>query len=126
MLLVGVDPNVRLKDDWTALLLSCSTGNYILAEELIKRGADVNSHKDLYTPLMGACNCPESTSPYVETLKLVDLLVKNGADVNAFTRKRMTPLMYAASVGNVEVVKYLLPLVNREAEDNQGWTVSNE
>lgn len=73
---------------------------------------------------MAACKCPESTTPFSEAQKVVDLLVKHGADVNAATRKRMTPLMYAASSGNVEVVRYLLPLVNKEAVDNQGWTVS--
>lgn len=77
------------------------------------------------TALMMACNCPQQTSPFDETYKIVKMLVENGANVKSINRKRMTALMFAANAGNLLVVKYLLPLSNKDALDNQKWTVSS-
>lgn len=76
------------------------------------------------TALMMACNCPEQTSPFEETHKIVKILVENGVNVKSINRKRMTALMFAANSGNLLVVKYLLPLSDKDAVDNQRWTVS--
>lgn len=73
--------------------------------------------------LMMACNCPSTTSPFEKTLDIIKQLVKNGAIVKAINRKRMTALMFAASNGNLKAVEYLLPLSNKDAIDNQRWTV---
>lgn len=55
----------------------------------------------------------------------LQLLIEKGADVNAVNRKRKTAFMYAAQSGYVKILKELLPLVNKHAEDNQRWTVWN-
>lgn len=73
---------------------------------------------------MMACNCPPQTSPYEESYKIVKMLVENGANVKSINRKRMTALMFAANAGNLMVVKYLLPISDKEAVDNQRWNVS--
>ncbi|KAJ8945177.1 hypothetical protein NQ314_009309 [Rhamnusium bicolor] len=118
----GLDVNVNVQDGWTPLLLAASFGNPELTRELIIRGADVTSDRDGCTALMMACNCPKNTSPFAESLDVIKQLVEQGANVKAINRKRMTALMFAANVGNLPAVKYLLPLSNRNAEDNQRWT----
>lgn len=79
---------------------------------------------DGMTALMMACNCPQQTSPFEESYKIVKMLVENGANVTTTNRKRMTALMFAANSGNLLIVKYLFPLSNKCAVDNQKWTVS--
>lgn len=76
------------------------------------------------TPLMMSCNCPEQTSSFEQSYKIVKILVENGANVKSINRKRMTALMFAANSGNLQVVKFLLPLSDKDAVDNQRWTVS--
>lgn len=78
---------------------------------------------DKFTVLMAACNCPPSCASRANVLNVVQQLLSKDVNVNAVTRKRMTPLMYACSNGNLEVVKLLLPLSNKFATDNQGWNV---
>lgn len=72
---------------------------------------------------MAACNCPSSCASPENVFTVVKQLINKGADVKAVNRRRMTPLMYACSSGNLEVVKLLLPLSNKFATDNQGWNV---
>ncbi|XP_018322507.1 ankyrin repeat, SAM and basic leucine zipper domain-containing protein 1-like [Agrilus planipennis] len=118
----GLDITVTVRDNWNLIMLAASTGAVAIVQELINRGADVSCNRDKYTTLMAACSCPSSTAPYEKSAQIAKLLVEHGADVNAISRKRMTPLMYAASNGNVEIVQQLLPLCDKDAEDNQGWT----
>lgn len=73
---------------------------------------------------MAACNCPSTTSSFDKSFEVVQKLVECKADPNAVNRKRMTPIMFAACSGNDDVLKYLLPLTDNNAEDNQGWTVN--
>lgn len=73
---------------------------------------------------MLACNCPNYTTNFSKSLQIVQKLVENGADVNKIDRKRMNALMFAASNGNMEAIKYLLPLCDKNSKDNQDWTVS--
>ncbi|KAJ8970952.1 hypothetical protein NQ317_014060 [Molorchus minor] len=118
----GLNINSDVQGGWTPLLLAASFGNPELTSELLKRGADVNLRRDGCTPLMMACNCPKNTSPYKKSLEVIKQLVETGANVKAINRKRMTALMFASNNGNLEAVKYLLPLSDKDAEDNQKWT----
>ncbi|KAF2899306.1 hypothetical protein ILUMI_06870 [Ignelater luminosus] len=122
----GLDINVVVRDGWSAILLAASIGNSDIVRELINRGADVNSHKDRYTALMAACNCPESTSPASKCLDIVTQLIEHGAAIDATTRTRKTAFMFAASNGSIEIISKLLSCTNNRtnilnAEDNQGW-----
>ncbi|XP_056633989.1 uncharacterized protein LOC130443409 [Diorhabda sublineata] len=118
----GFDVNTYLQNDWTPLFLAVSFGSAKITEELLMSLADVHLKRDSCTTLMMACNCPKETSPCTETLKVIRLLVNHGVDVKAVNKTRMTALMFAANVGNLPAVQFLLPLSNKDAEDNQKWT----
>lgn len=72
---------------------------------------------------MAACACPEACAPFPNSLEVVKLLINKGANVNLQDRTRMTALTYAAKIGNLDVVNFLLPICDKYAEDNQGWNV---
>jgi ankyrin repeat protein len=81
---------------------------------LISKGADVNAvihnpvriSEDLYTPLHVALSWGGGND---ETkIKMIDLLVKQGANVNAKARFDETPLFEAAYLAGPSVVKELL------------------
>nr|CAH7764225.1 unnamed protein product [Callosobruchus chinensis] len=117
----GYDVNSPVYDNWTPIQLAVSLGKYDVSEVLVKDGANINSDRGGSTALMMACNCPNQTSPYSESMKIIKLLVDKGADVKSINHKRMTTLMFAASNGHLEAVKFLLPFSNKDAVDNQGW-----
>lgn len=54
----------------------------------------------------------------------VKLLLNKEANVNLVDKKRRTAIMFAANNGHLEIVKLLLPLVDKDAEDNQNWNVN--
>lgn len=68
--------------------------------------------------------CSASSENEENLLVCLQLLIDKGADVNAVDRRRKTAFMYAAQAGYVNIIKTLLPLTNKHAEDNQRWTVS--
>lgn len=78
---------------------------------------------DKYTVLMAACSVPESSTNPAKAFEIVKCLLEKGANPKAITRKRMTALMYAASNGNLDIVKLLLPISDKFAMDNQNWNV---
>lgn len=68
--------------------------------------------------------CSAASEKAENIVACLQLLIEKGADVNAVDRRRKTAIMYAAQSGYVEIIKILLPLVDKHAEDNQRWTVS--
>lgn len=88
-----------------------------LVEEIVTAGAEVNIYTSQghYSPLFFAAsnNCS----------KIVDVLLKNKAEVNAKTEKNLTSLYEAASYGFQEVAKILLRNnANPNLADNEGTT----
>ena len=118
--LVNSTPRARMREGSprivyaTALMRAALAGDVELAKLLLAHGA--NPHiisKDRETTLMAACgtgfiNGYHRQRTPAERLELVKLLVETGEDVNAADNYGITPLMVAANLGDIEVVKYLI------------------
>jgi len=90
-------------DGFTLLGLAAFFGHFILAQELLEKGADPNiSANNPYkvAPLHSAC----ATS----NLEMATLLIKHGADVNAKQMHNVTPLHSAAHNGKTDLVQLLV------------------
>ena len=110
----GADVNAKAKDSRTPLHQAAHNGAVQIMSLLISKGADVNAvihnpvriSEDLYTPLHVALSWGGGND---ETkIKMIDLLVKQGANVNAKARFDETPLFEAAYLAGPSVVKELL------------------
>eukprot|EP00943_MAST-04B_sp_MAST-4B-sp1_P008961 g8961.t1 len=90
------------KHGWTALSWAAHHGKSSVVKLLVDHGANVNhvSHKKHMSVLMLACTMGE--------LKTVDMIIKLGGNVNAISSIQATPLIYATSTQNHEVMKLLL------------------
>jgi ankyrin repeat protein len=82
----------------TALMMAALRGNYEWAKILLDSGAQVQ--RPGWSPVHYAATGPEA--------KVVALLLDRGADVNAASPNRTTPLMMAARYGTEDSVKLLL------------------
>ena len=119
-LLVNDDPKLLNIYDYkgnSILHKVAEKNNSNLIEYLIDNGADVNIRKYGYknsfvTPIFDAINknCIEN----------VNVLIKNGAKVDAGTGIHCTPLMRAVEAGNIEIAKLLL---NEGADINAKYSI---
>jgi ankyrin repeat protein len=95
------------------LILACKNGNIEKVNKLIKpsffgKGADVNGiGEDGYSPLLWALKNNNQ--------ELYQLLVSNGAEINAYARindngyiDNMAPLHFAVKMGNIELINLIL------------------
>lgn len=82
----------------TPLMMAALRGNLELAEQLIARGAPV--HRAGWTPLHYAATGPQTG--------MVELLLQRGADIEALSPNRSTPLMMASRYGPESSVDLLL------------------
>ncbi|KAK9504123.1 hypothetical protein O3M35_010527 [Rhynocoris fuscipes] len=88
---------------------------------LLKNGANPNVHDRLTTPLI--CLCNSTSFDDVELLKCFNLLIKAGASINICDENKMTPLMYAANRGRIQLVARMIELgSDLEIYDDYGWT----
>ncbi|XP_017769345.1 PREDICTED: ankyrin repeat, SAM and basic leucine zipper domain-containing protein 1 [Nicrophorus vespilloides] len=117
----GFDVNTILPDGWTLLIFAATFGNFSFTKELISRGADIKLHRNTVTPLMAACSCSHQNNPQQESIETIKLLLDSGADPNVCDNRRVTPLMCAASYGNLPAIKLLLDICKKDDIDNQGW-----
>ena len=90
------------KHGWTALSWAAHHGKANVVKLLVDHGANINhvSHNKHMSVLMLACTMGE--------LKTVDMIIKLGGNVNAISSIHATPLIYATSTRNHEVMKLLL------------------
>nr|XP_022300113.1 uncharacterized protein LOC111108482 isoform X2 [Crassostrea virginica] len=108
----NVNLELNTKDAWTPLILAISNDTEQVLEEssfsrqyetvniLLRSSALVNMCNNGYSPLYFACKR--------ETEKIVQLLLKNGAEVNLCNTKGFSPLHIACGNGNECIVKQLL------------------
>ncbi len=80
--------NINFKHKTTLIHIASDIGNTNLIEQLIKKGADVNSTNEYgFTPLHFAV--------INNDINIAELLIKSGADANIFDNEGKTPMRYA-------------------------------
>lgn len=115
------DINKFLCDGWTPLLYAAFNAQMKVIEYLIKNGADVNKHKDGYTPLMALCNSIKETTE--QRIKCLTTLIEAGANPNASNKQRQTLLMYACTSQEPEfIIELVKHIKNINAYDNRKQT----
>ena len=102
----GADVNTRRNDHQTPLHLASYSGNVEIVHLLLNNGADPEANAEGEKPLhrvsYGECRSKEGG------VRVAQLLLKRGADVNIRCNDHQTPLHFAAYFGNVEIVRLLL------------------
>jgi len=97
----NADYGIKQKDGMTLLHAVCRDGQMKLAEDIIKRGAEVNlPDKEGRTAIHYAAMSGNES--------LVESLLLHGSDPNKLTKKKETPLHFAAKYSGVEEVKFLV------------------
>jgi len=113
----GADPNTASAQDLTPLGIATLYGKDSAALALIDAGADLGRPigEGGYTPLMLAVANHDT--------RLVEALLKKGADVNAHNSGGVTALMIAATNGRADMVQLLLKAgANATAQTERGET----
>lgn len=120
----GVSVSQVLRSGWTALMYSVSCGRWQVTEYLLEMKANPNFHKELFTPLMAACASSHEVED--DLVKCVEILIANGANINATERHKVTPLMFACKEKRLKIVQTLLRReeINIDLQDHRGWSVS--
>lgn len=85
------------------LFYRVAKGKIKYLQKAIEAGIDVNSAEQDDWRLLHVAACAPCKS-----IKMSDILLKEGADVNAVTTKNLTALFIAAQNGNESLVKFLL------------------
>jgi ankyrin repeat protein len=93
-----IDLNLLNAKGESPLMLASLKGQLDLAEQMIKKGADVN--KTGWTPLHYAASTGQ--------VAVIKLLIENNAYIDAESPNGSTPLMMASMYGTGEAVKLLL------------------
>jgi ankyrin repeat protein len=98
----------------TAIMRAAFAGDLELVKLLLAHGADYRiQSSDRETTLAAACglafiNGYHRQKPPAERLEVVKLLVDLGEDVNHADSYGITPLMAAANLGDINIVRYLI------------------
>uniref|UniRef100_G3VUW0 Uncharacterized protein n=1 Tax=Sarcophilus harrisii TaxID=9305 RepID=G3VUW0_SARHA len=114
----GADPNLKDNKNNNALHHIASGQSKFMAEKLIKHNIDIeakNQVEEDLTPLLLAI--------IRNNIKMADILLKNGANVNALDNYKRTALMIAVSVESIDLVTLLLQNnADYTLQDIDGWT----
>ena len=118
--LVNNTPRARMREGSprivfaTALMRAAFAGDIELVKLLLAHGADPHiQSSDRETTLAAACglafiNGYHRQRPSAERLQVVKLMVELGEDVNHADSYGITPLMAAANLGDINIVRYLI------------------
>jgi len=100
--LIAINPdtvNTKNSSEHTPLILATYNGQKIMAERLIRDGADVN-----YTFSQGAAIHGAAFKGHLEIVKL---LVRSGARLDQPDQNKTTPLIYATLFGHTDIARFL-------------------
>jgi len=118
--LVNNTPRARMREGSprivyaTALMRAAFAGDIELVKLLLAHGADPHiQSSDRETTLAAACglafiNGYHRQRPSAERLEVVKLMVDLGEDINHADSYGITPLMAAANLGDINIVRYLI------------------
>lgn len=118
--LVNSTPRARMREGSprivfaTALMRAAFAGDLELVKLLLAHGADPHiQSSDRESSLMAACglafiNGYHRQHSSAERLEVVKLMVDLGEDVNHADSYGITPLMAAANLGDIDIVRYLI------------------
>jgi len=99
-------------EDTSPLALAVEKGDASMVEALLDMGHD---------PSLGGIVVPLALAARNNNVRIVDLLLKRGANVDKLGEQGETALMWAAGAGNVKVLKRLLELgADLKRRDNDG------
>jgi ankyrin repeat protein len=104
--LLARDPqlvNAYAVDGFQALGLACYFGHLDVADYLVKAGAPINAPSR-----NGLSAAPIQSAAAAGHEKIVDMLLKNGADPNVREQGGYTPLHAAAQNGDLAVIRTLI------------------
>lgn len=74
---------------------------------------------------MCASGCTDPSASEINLVKIVELLISYGADINSYDKYYQTPLMYACRAGNTSLIECMVKYeVDLNAKDDNDWTVS--
>ena len=109
----SIDPS-----GWCPIQRAIASSNSEIAKLLIHKckGIDLNvSNCYKHTPLTFAI--------WKENLKIVEIFIKSGADVDQEDDKGWTPLTMSLSMGNLEIITFLSKSgANLNLVDNKNWS----
>ena len=105
----GADVNTRRNNDQTPLHIASYFGNVEIVRLLLDHGADpeANAEGDMGEKPLHKVSCGKYRSPE-DGVRVAELLLERGADVNTRCNDHCTPLHIASYFGNIEIVRLLL------------------
>ncbi len=113
----GANSSATSKDGWYPLLLACHLQHLDVISLLLSKGVNVDQRRSI-----GGETCLHRAAER-GILPMIDLLIENGADVDAMNLSGTTPLMIAASSNQIQVVSRLLEKgAHVDASNNKGFT----
>ena len=114
--------NHRNSSQSSALNLAATAGKVEVVKILVDHHANVDNRTNFQsTPLIQAT---QRTLFGDNELKICELLLKNGADINAVDRNKTSAILYAAKAGNLSLVKWFLEhQANPKSVNSNGYSL---
>ena len=117
------DINITDKNGWSVIDYAVMFGEYNTVELLIKYGANINKKDKLLgnTPFLKAIKNFASIDPNNDSIKLLELLSKNGSNINEVNNYGATALMIAVDHRKIKIIEFLLNNnISINTQDNKG------
>jgi ankyrin repeat protein len=119
----NLNVNCKLNTNWIPIMYSVSSGSFEITKLLIEKGANVHFNDDTFSVIMCACGTNDYSAKEENLVKILDLLVERGVDVNLSDKYYQTPLIYASRTGRAKLVDSLVKYkVDINARDDNDWT----